>query len=50
LAEEVGVYQYQLERFLGKSIREFGRLQAAEAFKSMIDKKAAIPALHKVVE
>jgi hypothetical protein len=50
LAEEVGGYQHQLERILVKNLRNFGRSPAIEGLKSMIDKKAAVPALHKVIE
>lgn len=42
LAEEIKRWE--------QSLREFGRSGAAEGLKSMIDKKAAVPALHKVVE
>ena len=50
LAEEVGLFRHHLEHILIKNLREFGRSGAAEGLKSMIDKKAAVPALHKVVE
>jgi hypothetical protein len=50
LADGVGVYQFQLERFLSKSLRAYGRAQATVGLKEMIDAKAAIPPPHRVKE
>ena len=39
-----------LERILTENLRECGHSPAAEGLKSMIDRKAAVPVLHKAVQ